>query len=318
MEKVNDLKDIGKLSFGNNFTTNRDFKRGDIYYIKNFEGAVDSEQKGTRPAVIVSNNIGNKHSPNISIAYLTTAEKKNQLPTHVEINSAKEKSIVLCECIKEVSKSRVLEYIGKVTAGEMELINRALAISLGLVYEQKQDDLISDNELVIEVEKKKSEITDIQKRLIKFEKASNNDVINPDLLKVLDNETILSISSKVNEMIQADKSKIEVELQKAIGIFKEDKTVKDIEIFVDTKKVAEAIKEVKKEVVKEVDKPSEKVTSKHSDKKSKGYDVGKILALKRAGWKVKDIAEEFNVTPQVISNVLFKIKREQESKGAAI
>lgn len=316
MEKVTDLKDIGKLSFGGNSAVNREFKRGDIYYIKNIEGAVDSEQKGTRPAVIVSNNIGNKHSPNISIAYLTTAEKKNQLPTHVEINSAKEKSIVLCECIKEVSKSRVLEYIGKVTAGEMELINRALAISLGLVYEQKQDDLISDNELVIEAEKKKSEITDIQKRLIKFEKASNNDVINPDLLKVLDNETILSISSKVNEMIQADRRKIEIELQKSIGIFKEEEVVKVTEVFIDSKKVSEVVKEAKKEeVIKEVVKP---VATKPSDKKSKGYDIGKIVALKRAGWKVKDIAEEFNVTPQVISNVLFKIKREQESKGAAI
>ena len=326
MEKVNDLKDIGKLSYS---SVNRTFKRGDIYYIKGIEGTVDSEQKGTRPGVIISNDTGNKHSPNVLITYLTTADNKSPLPTHVVINSAQKQSIVLCECIKEISKSRVLEYVGKVADCEMEQINKALKISLALDNKKEIESIITDqiqssNELIMEAERKKSEITDIQRRLLEYENTSVNELLNPNIVKALSFDSVSSISSIVNEMIQADKDKVEIELKKAIGIFKEE--VPNVIITVDSRQIKDVAEEHRK-VAKEVVEPSKnsekkvitttKKTEESSSKKKGDYDIGKILALKRAGWKVKDIADEFNVTPQVISNVLFKVKREQESKGVA-
>lgn len=109
-------------------------KRGDIFYIA---GGVQtgSEQGGNRPAIIVSNNLGNRYAPVVEVVYLTT-RKKTSLPTHVNIYSAKRPSIALCEQVDTVSKSRLERRLGHVTAKEMQAIDRALARSLGL-YKQK-------------------------------------------------------------------------------------------------------------------------------------------------------------------------------------
>lgn len=106
-------------------------KRGDIYYINKSISEQDCEQKSGRPAIIVSNDIANHYSSVVEVVYLTTS-KKNDLPTHVKINSAKKASIALCEQITSVSIRRIGEYAGKCTPSEMQSINTALKISLAL------------------------------------------------------------------------------------------------------------------------------------------------------------------------------------------
>lgn len=102
--------------------------RGEIYHICGKE-AVGHEQRGNRPAVIVSNNVGNEHSPVVEVVYLTTQEKK-RLPTHVQIYSSPRVSTAMCEQIDTVDKRRLGDLIGRVTEGEQQKIDKALAVSL--------------------------------------------------------------------------------------------------------------------------------------------------------------------------------------------
>lgn len=104
-----------------------DIKRGDIWYI-DYEKSNGSEQHGLRPAIIVSNDIGNNHSPVVEVVWLTTANKK-PLPTHVKIGY----STALCEQIHTVDKTRLVDFKRVCTEKEMMLINRAMMISLGII-----------------------------------------------------------------------------------------------------------------------------------------------------------------------------------------
>lgn len=104
--------------------------RGDIFYVKNFVRVSGSEQTAERPAVVVSNDIGNNHSEMCEVVYLTTKEKK-PLPTHTQV-MAKVPSTALCEQICSVSQDRLTEYIRTCTDEEMKEIERALMVSLGL------------------------------------------------------------------------------------------------------------------------------------------------------------------------------------------
>lgn len=104
--------------------------RGDIFYVANSGWCVGSEQRGGRPAIIVSNDMANKHSPNVSIVYLTSQEKK-PLPTHVEV-ICKVPSTALCENIQTVAKERLGDFIRSCTSSEMKKIDNALLISLGM------------------------------------------------------------------------------------------------------------------------------------------------------------------------------------------
>lgn len=112
-----------------------EYKRGEIYYIERGGYVVGSEQAAGRPAIIVSNNLANKHSDNVTVVYLTT-QPKTELPTHVFINSAQKVSIALCECIVSVSKERIGSYYGKATPEEMEQISAALCVALELTAER--------------------------------------------------------------------------------------------------------------------------------------------------------------------------------------
>lgn len=105
-------------------------KRGDIFYVGG-GAATGSEQRANRPAVVVSNNAGNKYASIVEMVYLTTREKAS-LPTHVRINSAERPSLALCEQIVTVCKSRLERRIGSVTAEEMQNIDKALKMSLGI------------------------------------------------------------------------------------------------------------------------------------------------------------------------------------------
>lgn len=110
--------------------TNRSARRGDIYYVRGTYGT-GSEQRGERPAIIVSNDTGNVHAPVVEVVYLTT-KRKTVIPTHVYINSAQRPSIALCEQVVTVCKSRLERYIGSITVAEMRQIDRALSVSLGI------------------------------------------------------------------------------------------------------------------------------------------------------------------------------------------
>ena len=104
--------------------------RGDIFEVVNWVRVSGSEQTANRPAVIVSNDIGNMHSNICEVVYLTTSEKK-PLPTHADV-MCKLPSKALCEQIVTISQDRLGEYIRSCSDAEMKEIDKALMISLGL------------------------------------------------------------------------------------------------------------------------------------------------------------------------------------------
>ena len=107
-------------------------RRGEIYHIsRSMNGnVIGSEQEADRPAIIVSNNKGNEFSNCVEIVYLTSQAKK-PMPTHVEIECSVP-STALCEQVYTVSKERLKEYIKRCSDEEMERIDKALMISLGI------------------------------------------------------------------------------------------------------------------------------------------------------------------------------------------
>ena len=111
-------------------------KRGDMFYA-DLSPVVGSEQGGIRPVVIIQNDIGNKHSPTVIAAAITSQTGKNKLPTHIEIgcvnNGLKADSVVLTEQIRTIDKSRLKEKIGHIDDDMvMSKINNALGVSFGL------------------------------------------------------------------------------------------------------------------------------------------------------------------------------------------
>ena len=109
--------------------------RGDIYYA-NMEPHVGSEQGGERPVVVLQNDMGNKHSSTLIIATLTSkVDKKLNLPTHVLLDQKpglKVPSIVQLEQIFTIDKRRVQRFAGQTSSEEMDRIEAALKISLGM------------------------------------------------------------------------------------------------------------------------------------------------------------------------------------------
>jgi mRNA interferase MazF len=111
-------------------------QRGDVYYA-NLNPVVGSEQGGTRPVLILQNDIGNKYSPTTIVAAITSRIKKAKLPTHVEIcaeeHSLEKDSVILFEQVRTIDKRRLKEKITNLDTDTMLKIDEALAISLGLV-----------------------------------------------------------------------------------------------------------------------------------------------------------------------------------------
>lgn len=105
--------------------------RGDIFWIRQDYGAVGSEYKKNRPAIIVSNDKNNTYSETVEIVYLTTAEKK-PMPTHVAIETMGKQSTALCEAIYTIDKGRLENYYCTLTTEEMKLVDQAVLVSLGL------------------------------------------------------------------------------------------------------------------------------------------------------------------------------------------
>ena len=110
-------------------------KRGDIYYA-DLSPVIGSEQGGVRPVLIVQTDIGNKYSPTVIAAAITSQINKAKMPTHIEL-CAKEfglnkDSVILLEQIRTIDKKRLREKIGHLSDELMVLVNDALAISFGL------------------------------------------------------------------------------------------------------------------------------------------------------------------------------------------
>ena len=110
-------------------------KRGEIYYA-DLSPVVGSEQGGMRPVLIVQNDVGNRHSPTVIAAAITSQQNKTRLPTHIEI-SAKDyglsrKSVVLLEQIRTLDKRRLRERMGCLDHTLMQQVDNAIAVSFGL------------------------------------------------------------------------------------------------------------------------------------------------------------------------------------------
>ena len=111
-------------------------KRGDMFYA-DLSPVVGSEQGGIRPVLIIQNDTGNKYSPTVIAAAITSQTGKNKLPTHIDIgsdnNGLKADSVVLTEQIRTIDKSRLKEKIGHISdSSVMNQVNNAIGISFGL------------------------------------------------------------------------------------------------------------------------------------------------------------------------------------------
>lgn len=113
-------------------------KRGDIYYA-DLSPVVGSEQGGVRPVLIVQNDVGNRHSPTVIAAAITSQTGKARLPTHIELAAQSyglsRDSVVLLEQIRTIDKKRLKERMGRVDDGMMDKIDTAIAVSFGLTSE---------------------------------------------------------------------------------------------------------------------------------------------------------------------------------------
>ncbi|MBO5683052.1 MAG: type II toxin-antitoxin system PemK/MazF family toxin [Clostridia bacterium] len=110
-------------------------KRGDIYYA-DLSPVVGSEQGGLRPVLIIQNDIGNKYSPTVIAAAITSRLGKTRLPTHIDIYADRvglaKDSVVLLEQIRTLDKRRLKEKMGHLDDGIMAEVNSAIAVSFGL------------------------------------------------------------------------------------------------------------------------------------------------------------------------------------------
>ena len=110
-------------------------KRGEIYYA-DLSPVVGSEQGGVRPVLIVQNDVGNKYSPTVIAAAITSQRDKTNLPTHIEVDAVNcglsKDSIVLLEQIRTIDKKRLKDRMGELDNTSMNRVNTALSISFGL------------------------------------------------------------------------------------------------------------------------------------------------------------------------------------------
>ena len=112
-----------------------DVHRGEVFYA-DLSPVVGSEQGGIRPVLIVQNDVGNRHSPTVIAAAITSRQDKNRLPTHIGIRAAdcglSKDSVVLLEQIRTLDKRRLREHMGKLDDAVMKKVDNAIAVSFGL------------------------------------------------------------------------------------------------------------------------------------------------------------------------------------------
>ena len=111
-------------------------KRGELYYA-DLSPVIGSEQGGIRPVLIVQNDVGNRYSPTIIAAAVTSQMNKAKLPTHIELDTTcglSKDSVVLTEQLRTLDKRRLLDKIGTIDDKVMEKVNNALLVSLGFFH----------------------------------------------------------------------------------------------------------------------------------------------------------------------------------------
>ena len=110
-------------------------RRGDIYYA-DLRPVIGSEQGGVRPVLVIQNDIGNKHSPTVICAAITSKMNKAKLPTHVELNTRRcamvRDSVILLEQLRTIDKQRLKEKICNIDGALLQEVDRALKVSLEL------------------------------------------------------------------------------------------------------------------------------------------------------------------------------------------
>ena len=110
-------------------------KRGDIYYA-DLSPVIGSEQGGIRPVLVVQNDIGNKYSPTVIVAAITSQINKAKMPTHIEISATdyglNKDSVILLEQIRTIDKKRLREKAGHIDSELIRLIDEAISVSFGL------------------------------------------------------------------------------------------------------------------------------------------------------------------------------------------
>ncbi len=110
-------------------------KRGDIFYA-DLSPVVGSEQGGLRPVLIIQNDVGNRYSPTVIAAAITSRMGKNRLPTHIDIHADRvglaKDSVILLEQIRTLDKRRLKEKMGHLDNAVMNQVNNAIAVSFGL------------------------------------------------------------------------------------------------------------------------------------------------------------------------------------------
>ncbi len=110
-------------------------KRGEVFYA-DLSPVVGSEQGGVRPVLIVQNDVGNRYSPTVIAAAITSRSTKTQLPTHIKLGACscglQKDSIVLLEQVRTLDKTRLREKMGELDDNSMQRVNEALSISFGL------------------------------------------------------------------------------------------------------------------------------------------------------------------------------------------
>lgn len=163
----------------NTVTFEREIHRGEIFYMT-LKEQVGSEQQGSRPVIVVSNETCNKFSPIVTIVPLTTKDKK-PLPTHVELNveGLPVYGTILCEQVQSVSQYRLSNYVGEVDDSIMRKIEKALCVQLDITTKNTETATVQAQPIVKEVvkevvkvdntvvEKLKSELEQVKLALVK-------------------------------------------------------------------------------------------------------------------------------------------------------
>ena len=115
---------------------NSQIRRGDIYYA-DLSPVVGSEQGGLRPVLIIQNDVGNKYSPTVIAAAITSRMSKTRLPTHIDIYASRaglaRDSVILLEQIRTLDKRRLRERMGHLDDEMMDRVNSAIAVSFGII-----------------------------------------------------------------------------------------------------------------------------------------------------------------------------------------
>lgn len=110
------------------------YRRGDIYFA-NLGDRIGSEQSGTRPVIVIQNNVGNRYAPTLTVLPITSNIKKPELPTHVVLQSnsvLKKKSMIMAEQAITIDKERIISYVGKLNFKQINRVMDAVRIHIGI------------------------------------------------------------------------------------------------------------------------------------------------------------------------------------------